>query len=524
MFCGLALARTVEPVSKLDSLRVLEGAGVVASFQTVKRRLPVYAKETQRQQMSLRARHISGALTSRVPDDVDVRRRQGDPADDLIIRDGSPLPEVTTVSDAAMISEANQKAFDPAGLSFILAMKISHGLRWLPSVREHPARPALTNLYSLYKLYNVALERTVKKRFSIAEWPVHRGARPRSATPPRFFASPVRRSRPLCRRFVESRRKRRGISVSLLNGLVVVDCSLWLPGRLCSSNLSSLGAEVTSVFPPAGDPMARHNPALCRWLDIGKTQVKIDLTTDTGRGTLNDLLPRGAVVIEGYRKDTALRLGLSYDQLRDYCPDVVVCSLPAFRSGSAQDQLPAHDLQVQAFAGLLNPENPQKPSFALADVASAMVATIGLGAAIASRASSGHGCQIEIPMADVASYWSQVARATAPSESGGADIFVAGDGLPFALVVLGEKQREQFRKVITSLTGYAGELMRDDLVRLFQGANRKQWLDSLSSVGLAVSPVHSDSEARRHEYYSERHTGGDSSPQLPVIVLQEGLG
>lgn len=58
MFCGLALARTVDPVSKFDSLRVLTGAGVVASFQTVKRRLPVYAKEAQRQQMSLRARHI----------------------------------------------------------------------------------------------------------------------------------------------------------------------------------------------------------------------------------------------------------------------------------------------------------------------------------------------------------------------------------------------------------------------------------------------------------------------------------
>lgn len=113
-------------------------------------------------------RGISAALTSRVPDDVGVRGRQGDPAGDLIFRDGSPLPDVTTVSDAAMISEANQKAFDPAGLSFILAMKISHGLRWLPSVRastpggeiwpsRHPARRALTNLYSLYKLYNVAL-------------------------------------------------------------------------------------------------------------------------------------------------------------------------------------------------------------------------------------------------------------------------------------------------------------------------------------------------------------------------------
>jgi len=312
-------------------------------------------------------------------------------------------------------------------------------------------------------------------------------------------------------------------SARLLDGLVAVDCSLWLPGRLCSSHLASLGAEVTSVFPPAGDPMARYNPALCRWLDIGKTQVRIDLTSDAGRETFSDLLPPGAVVIEGYRRDTALRLGLSYDQLRGYCPDVVVCSLPAFRSGSAQAQLPAHDLQVQAFAGLIDPENPQKPSFAAADVASAMVATIGLTAAVASRRSSGRGCQIEIPMADVAGYWSQVVRATAPSESGGSDIFVAGDGLPFALAVLGDRQREQLREVIGSLTGYTGELARDDLVRVFHDASRQQWLDSLSAVGLAVAPVHGDSEARRHEYYSERRGGGDGPPLLPVTVLQEGL-
>jgi hypothetical protein len=39
-------ARIIEPVSKLDSLRVLEEAGVApASYAMVKRRLPEYAPE-----------------------------------------------------------------------------------------------------------------------------------------------------------------------------------------------------------------------------------------------------------------------------------------------------------------------------------------------------------------------------------------------------------------------------------------------------------------------------------------------
>ena len=53
VFRDLVLARIIEPVSKLDSLRVLEEAGVAAtSYRTLKRRLPVYAKDSWRQQIS----------------------------------------------------------------------------------------------------------------------------------------------------------------------------------------------------------------------------------------------------------------------------------------------------------------------------------------------------------------------------------------------------------------------------------------------------------------------------------------
>ena len=46
IFRHLVLARIIEPVSKLDSLLVLEEAGVTpASYRTLKRRLPAYAEE-----------------------------------------------------------------------------------------------------------------------------------------------------------------------------------------------------------------------------------------------------------------------------------------------------------------------------------------------------------------------------------------------------------------------------------------------------------------------------------------------
>jgi hypothetical protein len=45
VFRHLVLARIIEPVSKLDSIRVLEEAGVAAaSYRKVARRLPAYAE------------------------------------------------------------------------------------------------------------------------------------------------------------------------------------------------------------------------------------------------------------------------------------------------------------------------------------------------------------------------------------------------------------------------------------------------------------------------------------------------
>jgi hypothetical protein len=53
VFKQLVLARIIEPTSKQDSLRVLAEAGVdAASYPTLNRRLPVYAKEAWRRQPS----------------------------------------------------------------------------------------------------------------------------------------------------------------------------------------------------------------------------------------------------------------------------------------------------------------------------------------------------------------------------------------------------------------------------------------------------------------------------------------
>ena len=191
VFAQLVLARIIEPVSKADSLRVLQEAGLAGpSYATLKRRLPAYAKEAWRQRISAAcAAHAGLGPASLVLYDVSTLYFETDEGDGfresgfskerrlepqitiglLTGQDGFPLmvsafegnkaetktmlpvieafmaahdlPDVTVVADAGMVSEANQKQIEAAGLAFILGMKIPHVpyavAQWR---REHPGQ------------------------------------------------------------------------------------------------------------------------------------------------------------------------------------------------------------------------------------------------------------------------------------------------------------------------------------------------------------------------------------------------
>ena len=183
--------RGSSPASKLDSLRVLEEAGVAAaSYPTVNRRLRVYAKDSWRQQISAAcAAHARLGPASLVLFDVSTLYFETDEGDGfresgfskerrlepqitiglLTGQDGFPLmvsafegnraetttmlpviesfmaahdlPDVTVVADAGMVSEKNQKQIEAAGLSFILGARIPYVpylvAQWR---RDHPGQ------------------------------------------------------------------------------------------------------------------------------------------------------------------------------------------------------------------------------------------------------------------------------------------------------------------------------------------------------------------------------------------------
>ena len=189
VFAQLVLARIIEPASKADSLRVLVEAGLAGpSYATLKRRLARYARAAWRQEISAAcAAHVGLGPASLVLYDVSTLYFQAEAGDGfrepgfskqrrlepqitiglLTGADGFPLmvsafegnkaetrtmlpvieafmaahqlSDVTVVADAGMISEANHRAIEAAGLSFILGMKIPEVPYQLAAWRhEHP--------------------------------------------------------------------------------------------------------------------------------------------------------------------------------------------------------------------------------------------------------------------------------------------------------------------------------------------------------------------------------------------------
>jgi hypothetical protein len=85
MFRQLVLARIIEPTSKLDSLRVLDEVGIEpGSYRILRRRLPVFAKASWRQELAAAcARHAGLGPASLVLYDVSTLYFETDGGDEL---------------------------------------------------------------------------------------------------------------------------------------------------------------------------------------------------------------------------------------------------------------------------------------------------------------------------------------------------------------------------------------------------------------------------------------------------------
>ena len=189
-----------------------------------------------------------------------------------------------------------------------------------------------------------------------------------------------------------------------LHGLKVLSLAPNLPGPAAAARLRDLGAAVTKLEAPGGDPMAGHNPAFYASLSAGMQVQGCDLKSAAGRAELEGLLAVSDLLLTSSRVSALARLGLTPERLAADFP--ALCWVAVVGHEAPHGDRPGHDLTYQAEAGLIDPQQngAGMPTSLLADMAGAVLASEAALALLLGRSLGHAGRYREVSLAGAAEY------------------------------------------------------------------------------------------------------------------------
>src|SRR5580693_5815891 len=181
-----------------------------------------------------------------------------------------------------------------------------------------------------------------------------------------------------------------------LEGLRVIDLSLFLPGPHLTMMMADHGAEVIKVESPDGEPNREFGPkegghsVYFRNTHRGKKSLCLNLKRPAAREALLRLAASADVFVEAFRPGVVERLGVGYAAVAARNPRIVYCSIAAFGQSGPYRDLPAHDLATEALAGIVSVNlgsdgEPVLPPVPAADMAASLMAFGGILAALYRR-------------------------------------------------------------------------------------------------------------------------------------------
>lgn len=202
-----------------------------------------------------------------------------------------------------------------------------------------------------------------------------------------------------------------------LQGLRVLDLSMFLPGPHLTMMMSDHGADVIKVEPPAGEPVRkvgyRATDGISVWFrntHRGKRSVVLDLKTNPGRKALLHLASGADVFVEAFRPGVVDRLGVGYEAVAARNPRIVYASIAAFGQTGPEVARPAHDYAVQALAGTASLNlgadgQPANSGMPVSDMASSLMTLSAILMALVRRQTTGRGDYVDMSMHDATMAW-----------------------------------------------------------------------------------------------------------------------
>jgi len=312
---------------------------------------------------------------------------------------------------------------------------------------------------------------------------------------------------------------------TLLDGITVLDATQVMAGPYCAMLLADMGARVIKVEPPAGDSTrtmagarGSDSPAF-NAVNRGKLGLVLDLQQPEAREVFIRLARSADILIENFRPGVMARLGLDYETLSRQNPRLIYASISGHGQTGPWASKGGFDLIAQGLSGLMSVtgnanSTPVKVGVPVTDLGAGLFASIGVLAALHSRAHTGRGQHIDTALVDAGlalSVWEatdyfttgqvpaplgSAHRMTAPYQA-----FRCADGY----VTIGAANDRNFAKLARVLGHpewiadgrFAADHLRvqhrTELAALIDEATVKQrrafWIEQLDEAGVPCGPI-----------------------------------
>jgi len=184
----------------------------------------------------------------------------------------------------------------------------------------------------------------------------------------------------------------------LLDGVLVLDLSMFVAGPFATMILADLGAEVVKIEPLRGDPVRTSGigpeiggeSAQFQSYNRNKKSLCLDLKSDQGRAVFYDLIRKADIVFDNFQPGVLERLNLEYERLRDVNPGIISVSLSGFGQDGPWAERPGYNIIVQALSGAMSltghtASDPARISLHLGDTGGGLYGALAMSAALSSR-------------------------------------------------------------------------------------------------------------------------------------------
>ncbi|MGA8009381.1 MAG: CoA transferase, partial [Thiomonas sp.] len=191
-----------------------------------------------------------------------------------------------------------------------------------------------------------------------------------------------------------------------LDGLRVLELGSLIAGPFATRMMAEFGADVIKIESPArgddpgGDPLRSwrklHKGESLWWAAQGRNKrcITLNLKHPQGRDIVLQLASRADVVAENMRPGALEKLGLGWDDLREFNPSLVMVRISGFGQTGPMCMQPGFGAIAEAMGGMRfvtgDPDRPpMRANLSLGDSIAALHATMGALMALRHRDATG---------------------------------------------------------------------------------------------------------------------------------------